>query len=134
MAKMETLKHLKVGELDLENGGDVARIERNLFATEDGETFEALRFCKNRFGRHNRVHLVIKEEAFVALLEDAIKKGVFHEAALDRLLEFLQQRRKDSQSPTGVSTPNPLLDVIGIGSDGTLAQGIDEELYGIGPE
>lgn len=133
MAKMETLKYLRVGELDLESGGDVARIERNLFATEDGETFEALRFCKNRHGRHNRVHLVIKEGAFVALLEDAINKGVFHDEMLDRLYEFLQRRRKAEQSPGAEAPRNPLLEVIGIGSDGSLAQGIDEELYGENP-
>lgn len=132
MARMETLKHLRVGELDLESGGDVARIERNLFATEDGETFEALRFCKNRHGRHNRVHLVIKEGAFVALFEDAINKGVFHEEMLERLYEFLQ-RRKAEQSPGAEAPRNPLLEVIGIGSDGSLAQGIDEELYGENP-
>lgn len=133
MAKMETLKHLCVGELDLENGGDVARIERNLFATAEGETFEALRFCKNRHGRHNRVHLVISESAFVELMEDAIEKGVFHDEILDRLYEFLQQRRKAEQSPGAEAPRNPLLEVIGIGSDGSLAQGIDEELYGENP-
>ena len=133
MAKMETLKHLAVGEVDLEAGGDVARIERNLFANADGETFEAIRFCKNRHGRHNRVHLVITEDAFVQLFRDAVEKGVFHDDALEGLLGVLEgwQNRR-SASPESAAH-NPLLDVIGIGSDGSLAQQIDEELYGESP-
>ena len=134
MAKMKTLKHLRVGELDLDNGGDVARIERNRFADENGETFEALRFCKNRHGRHHRVHLVIKEEAFVELFEDAIKKGVFHEDSIEKLFAFLARQRKTRSGRKRQSRQIPFLDVMGIGADGHLTEGIDEALYGDGQE
>ncbi len=60
MAKMNTIESRAVGacQLDEHNEG---RIERNLFAVNGG-TWEALRFCKNKDGQHNRVHLVIDEE------------------------------------------------------------------------
>ncbi len=132
MAKMETLKHLSVGELDLENGGDVARIERNLFATAEGDTFEALRFCKNRHGRHNRVHLVIREVAFLELFERSVQQGVFNEEGLERLLGFLH-RWREARGPSPPSeSRDPFLEVIGIGEDGHLTENLDEELYGEG--
>ena len=49
--------------------------------------------------------------------EDAIKNGVFHQHTIDRLKMVLERR-------------DPFLEVIGIGSDGTFSQNIDEELYG----
>ncbi len=119
MGKMVTLEHKAVGVYDWDEEGQ-ARIERNVFA-EDGETFEALRFCKQRNGRHNRVHLVIQEKHFVRLFEDAVRNDVFHQETLDQLRAILEQRR------------DPFLDVIGIGEDGKLAEGIEEELYGENP-
>jgi|SRR5216684_7282354 len=113
---MTTIEHVAVGVFDWD-GVDQARIERNVFA-RDGETWEALRFCKSRNGRHNRVHLVIEEGDFVDLFCDAVQKGVFHQETLDRLRKILEGRR------------DPLLDVIGMSEDGKLSQGIDAELYG----
>ena len=115
MSKMNTLKHMAVGVLPWPKGEE-ARIERNLFEV-DGETFEALRFCKNRNGRHNRVHLVVREPEFVSLFQEAVKNGVFGQETLDRLRAVL------------AGESDPFLAVIGIGTDGTLAENIDEELY-----
>jgi len=118
MSKMSRVEEKAVGvcRLDEQNEG---RIERNIFA-RDGEAWEALRFCKNKNGRHNRVHLVLDEENFVALFQDAVKNGVFHQETLDRLKMILERR-------------DPFLDVIGIGSDGTLSEGLDADLYGENP-
>jgi hypothetical protein len=115
MAKMSTVEQRAVGscQLDQHNEG---RIERNLFAA-DGKTWEALRFCKNKDGQHNRVHLVLEEEKFVQLFADAVKNGVFHQRTIERLKIALERR-------------DPFLEVIGIGSDGALSQNIDEDLYG----
>ena len=118
MSKMNTLKHLAVGVLQRAEGEE-ARIERNLFEM-DGETFEALRFCKNSNGRHSRVHLVVEEPEFVSLFQEAVKNGVFRQETLDRLRAVLDKEG------------DPFLDVIGIGADGKLAENIDEELYGRG--
>src|SRR5271168_3794056 len=116
MSKMTTLEQRAVGSFHW-NEREEARIERNLFAY-DGGTQEALRFCKNRNGRHNRVHLVIGEQEFVDLFRDAVEKGVFHQQTLERLRDILSD------------TPDPLLEVIGIADDGHLTSGIDDELYG----
>jgi hypothetical protein len=118
MPKMNTIEQRAVGvcHLDEHNQG---RIERNLFQV-NGTTWEALRFCKNKDGQHNRVHLVLDENKFVQLFEDAVKNGVFHQQTIDRLKMVLERR-------------DPFLEVIGIGSDGTLSQNIDEELYGKNP-
>lgn len=129
MAKMSKIKELAFGSLDLNRRGDVARIEKNLFA-ENGDTFVALRFCKNRNGRHNRVHLVIPEQAFTQLFEDAAEKGVFAEETLNRLLHFLERRQRRHIESANDSDQDPFLKVIGIFKDGHLTQGIDEELYG----
>lgn len=128
MAKMSTLNHLAVGSFPWAPGEE-ARIERNTFVA-NGETFEALRFCKNREGRHNRVHLVIREPDFVELFRDAVEKGVFHEGTLEGLagvLDLWRQRRGRAQGPPG---SDPFLEVIGLFEDGTLTEGIDDELYG----
>jgi len=116
MGKMITLEERAVGVFRWSDR-DEARIERNLFAY-DGESWEALRFCKNRDGRHNRVHLVISEDAFVELFRDAVKNGVFHRDTLNQLRAVLQQ------------PADPFLEVIGIGEDGKLSEEIDRELYG----
>ena len=118
MPKMSTIERRAVGvcHLDEHNEG---RIERNLFHV-NGTTWEALRFCKNKDGQHNRVHLVLDEDKFVELFADAVKNGVFRPRTVARLKTALEQR-------------DPFLDVIGIGSDGTLTQNIDEELYGDEP-
>ena len=129
MSKMLTIKCLAVGELPLGRRGDVARIERNLFA-ENGDTFEAIRFCKNRNGRHNRVHLVIPENRFVDLFANAVKQGVFSPAALGQLLEIVQESQPAPTGAAADSDADPFLSVIGIGEDGHLTEGIDEELYG----
>ena len=128
MAKMSTIKRLAVGTAPLGRSNE-ARIERNLFA-ENGHTFEALRFCKNRNGRHNRVHLVIAESGFVELFADAVRNQVLSEVTLMALHDILKQRLQtepdDKRAPRG----EPLLDIAGIFEDGTLTQGIDEALYG----
>ena len=116
MSKMTTLEQRAVGSFHW-NPQEEARIERNLFAY-DGGTQEALRFCKNRNGRHNRVHLVIGEPEFVDLFRDAVEKGVFHPRTLVRLRAILSEQR------------DPLLDVIGSVNDGQLTSGTDDELYG----
>jgi hypothetical protein len=118
MSKMSTIESRAVGTCQLDDHNE-GRIERNLFAV-NGSTWEALRFCKNKDGQHNRVHLVLDEGKFVELFEDAVKNGVFHQQTIDRLKMILERR-------------DPFLDVIGIGSDGTLSQNIDEELYGENP-
>ena len=116
MAKMNTIESRAVGacQLDEHNEG---RIERNLFAVNGG-TWEALRFCKNKDGQHNRVHLVIDEEKFVELFRDAVKNGVFSPRTLGQLMAILGE------------IPDPFLSVIGSISDGKLSENIDEELYG----
>ncbi len=119
MPKMITIEQRAVGSCKLDEH-DEARIERNLFAL-DGDTWEGLRFCKNRDGRHNRVHLVISEDEFIDLFRDALEKGVFRAKTLDRLRAILTNQR------------DPLLDVIGITQDGTLADSIDDDLYGKNP-
>jgi hypothetical protein len=116
MPKMITLEQRAVGSFHWDEQ-DEARIERNLFAL-DGDTWEGLRFCKNRNGRHNRVHLVIGEAEFVDLFRDAVAKGVFHAQTLDQLRAIL----------TGGQ--DPLLQVIGIAQDGHLTEAIDTDLYG----
>src|SRR5271154_2981781 len=92
MSKMKTIEQVAAGSLD--RGKDrEARIERNLFEC-DGDTFEALRFCKNKNGRHVRVHLVIREEEFVELFADAVRKGVFGEATLVGLFDILKDQNE----------------------------------------
>lgn len=113
--KMVTVEQRAVGSFRWDER-DEARIERNLFA-HHGDTWEGLRFCKNRNGRHNRVHLVIGEADFVALFRDAVQKGVFHQETLDELRAILIQQR------------DPILDVIGISKDGRLSQSLDDDLY-----
>jgi hypothetical protein len=115
MPKMNTIEQRAVGacQLDEHNQG---RIERNLF-NANGKTWEALRFCKNKDGQHNRVHLVIDEEKFVELFRDAVKNGVFRPRVLGELRMILED------------IPDPFLEVIGSISDGTLSQNIDDELY-----
>jgi hypothetical protein len=119
MPKMNTIEQRAVGscQLDEHNQG---RIERNLFQV-NGTTWEALRFCKNKDGQHNRVHLVIDEDKFVELFRDAVKNGVFRPHTLGKLIVILGE------------IPDPFLSVIGSISDGTLSQNIDEELYGEDP-
>ena len=124
MGKMVTVEKKAVGTYDWpDKPGLQARIERNVFAYK-GETSnsswtgEALRFCKSRNGRHNRVHLVIGEDEFVDLFRDAVKNGVFHAETLEQLRAILGERG------------DPFLEVIGIGQDGKLSQNIDAELYG----
>jgi hypothetical protein len=118
-SKMITLEQRAAGTHAL-NEKDQARIERNLFAL-NGDTWEGLRFCKNRNGRHNRVHLVIGEADFVDLFRDAVEKGVFHQRTLEQLRAILSGKR------------DPLLDVIGIAQDGRLTDSIDADLYGENP-
>ena len=132
MAKMNTIKHLAVGRTPLA-GPDEARIERNLFA-ENGDTFEALRFCKNRNGRHNRVHLVIKERDFVRLFGDAVENRVFHQETLAELRVILGKAEKARRKASGKTDEDPFLKVIGIcPGDGKLAENIEEFLYGEDP-
>ena len=119
MPKMITLEQRAVGSYHWDEQ-DEARIERNLFAL-NGDTWEGLRFCKNRNGRHNRVHLVIGEAEFVNLFRDAVEKGVFHEPTLEQLRAIL------------VGGRDPVLDVIGIAQDGQLTKDIDRELYSENP-
>src|ERR1700692_1317642 len=120
MAKMSTIEQRAVGvcHLDEHNEG---RIERNLFNV-NGTTWEALRFCKNKDGQHNRVHLVIDEEKFVELFRDAVRNGDFRSGTLGELRVILEE------------LPDPFLSVIGSISDGTLSANIDEELYPERPE
>jgi hypothetical protein len=126
MAKMNTIKHLAAGQLNLENGGDVARIERNLFSNEKGDTFEAIRFCKTRNGRHNRVHLVIGEDDFAELFRDAVRQGVFHESTLEMLFQALEEWHRE-EAPRRSELPN----IVGLFRKGSLSnQQIDELLYG----
>lgn len=99
MPKMTTVEHRAVGAFDW-NPKEQARIERNLVAL-NGKSWEALRFCKNRNGRHNRVHLVITEDDFVPLFADAVKNGVFSAAAIRQMSAILSNR------------PDPFLDLIG---------------------
>jgi hypothetical protein len=121
VAKMITIEQRAVGVFNWD-ADEQARIERNVFA-QDGEIREALRFCKNRNGRHNRVHLVIEEKDFVDLFRSAVQNGVFREETVQKLRGILEQRR------------DPLLDVMGActGGDGKLSENIDEELYGENP-
>lgn len=125
MGKMSTVRKFAYGKLEW-NERDEARIERNLFAI-DGKTWEALRFCKYRDGRHNRVHLVIDEDDFVELFRDAVRKGVFHVDTMDQMRTILEGRETTGQHASG---RDPVLSVVGVAEDGNLAQGIEEELYG----
>jgi hypothetical protein len=118
VTKMSRVEQKAVGVCRLDDHNE-GRIERNVFAV-NGSTWEALRFCKNKDGRHNRVHLVLNEENFVDLFQDAVRNGVFHQETIDRLKIILERR-------------DPFLEVIGIGSDGKLSEGLDEELYGENP-
>ncbi|MGH9745801.1 MAG: hypothetical protein ACRD59_06790 [Candidatus Acidiferrales bacterium] len=115
--KMVTIEQRAVGTFDWEGTPEQARIERNLFAL-NGRSREALRFCKNKHGRHNRVHLVIEEENFVELFRSAVENGVFSDSALRDFRNILGARR------------DPFLDVIGTTGDGKLSAEIDKELYG----
>jgi hypothetical protein len=120
MSKMSTIENLAVGVCQLDDHNE-GRIERNLFAV-NGTTWEALRFCKNKDGQHNRVHLVIGEEKFVELFRAAVKNGVFRSRTLGQLKAILDE------------LPDPFLEVIGSISDGTLTANIDEELYPENPQ
>jgi len=117
--KMITVEQRAVGTFDWD-ASQQARIERNLFAL-NGRSWEALRFCKSKNGRHNRVHLVIEEESFVELFRSAVEHGVFSGESLRSMRAILEGGQ------------DPFLEVIGIGGDGKLAQGIEEELYGEDP-
>jgi hypothetical protein len=119
MPKMSTIEQRAVGvcHLDQHNEG---RIERNLFNL-NGTTWEGLRFCKNKDGKHNRVHLVIDEDKFVELFRDSVKNGVFRPQTLGKLMAILGE------------IPDPFLTVIGSISDGALSKNIDEDLYGEDP-
>jgi hypothetical protein len=119
MPKMNTIEQRAVGVCYLDEHNE-ARIERNLFQV-NGTTWEALRFCKNKDGQHNRVHLVVDEEKFVELFRSAVKNGVFGPRTLGKLMAIMNE------------IPDPFLSVIGSISDGTLSQNIDEELYGDDP-
>jgi hypothetical protein len=121
--KMITLSQLAVGTYRW-NQREEARLERNVFAFE-GRTFEALRFCKYKNGRHTRVHLVISRDEFLELFQSAAENGVFEADDLERIGAICRAERERRASDS-----NPLLDVIGIGGDGTLSQNIDEQLYG----
>ncbi|HKS81391.1 MAG TPA: hypothetical protein VJR23_07775 [Candidatus Acidoferrales bacterium] len=114
--KMVTVEHRAVGSFDWENS-EQARIERNLVAL-NGRTWEALRFCKHKNGRHNRVHLVIEEENFVELFRSALENHVFSERAVEAFRGMLSDKR------------DPFLSVIGSTGDGNLSAGIDDDLYG----
>ena len=116
MPKMITLEQRAVGSYNWDEH-DEARIERNLFAL-NGDTWEGLRFCKNRDGRHNRVHLVIGETEFVDLFRDAVAKGVFHPETIEQMRDILGGKQ------------DPLLEAIGVAQDGQLTKEIDRELYG----
>jgi hypothetical protein len=117
VSKMVTIEKKAAGVCWLDDEKkDEARIERNEVAL-DGKTWEALRFCKYRNGRHTRVHLVICEEEFVELFGDAVAKGVFHNETLNKLRGLLGRPY------------DPFLDVLGIADDGKLAQEIDTGLY-----
>lgn len=116
--KMVTIEQRAVGRFRWDKHEE-ARIERNLFA-RNGKTWEALRFCKNKNGRHNRVHLVIEEENFPELFEDAVRNGVFHQETLTRLRKALE-------------VEDPFQKAIGSVQDGKLAHHIEEELYGENP-
>jgi hypothetical protein len=119
--KMVTLKHLAVGASDWEGSEDQARIERNLFLRDGGEPWEALRFGENRNGRHNRVHLVIKEGDFVDWFRSAVENGVFGETMLCDLRGVLGDKRDSFH------------DVTRAASDGKLTANIDSQLYGDEP-
>ncbi len=121
MSKMVTAERIASGSCKLDDQGNEGRIERNVFI-RNGKTWEALRFCKNKNGRHNRVHLVLDEDAFVELFRDAVKNGVFSPKTLGNLMGILQE------------IPDPFLSVIGSIGDGTLSENIDEELYPEKPE
>ncbi len=108
------------------NSAEEARIERNLFAFK-GDTWEGIRFCKNRRGRHLRVHLVVQEDEFVELFRDAVQKGVFTDAALRQLADISNQVARSSSAE---GETDPVLAAAGIGEDGTLTQNIDRVLYG----
>src|SRR5712671_2595090 len=99
MAKMNTIESRAVGACQLYDHNE-GRIERNLFAVNGG-TWEALRFCKNKDGQHNRVHLVIDEEKFVELFRNAVENGVFRPQILGKLMVILGE------------IPDPFLSVIG---------------------
>jgi hypothetical protein len=116
VGKMVTVEQRAVGKFDWDEE-EQARIERNVVAL-GGKTWEALRFCKNRNGRHNRVHLVIEEKNFPALFRSAVENGVFSEDTLQELRAALGERK------------DPFLEVIGSGADGHLAKKIDADLYG----
>ena len=127
MSKMKTIKQIAAGSLD--RGKDrEARIERNLFEC-DGDTFEALRFCKNKNGRHVRVHLVIREEEFVELFADAVRKGVFAEDTLLGLSDVLAERSKGVSSGSSGPDRVPFAEIAGLFNDGPLGKEIDGTLY-----
>ena len=88
--KMVTVEQRAAGTFDW-NGTEQARIERNLCVL-NGRSWEALRFCKNKNGRHNRVHLVIEEQNFVELFRSAVENGVFSESALRRFRNILGEQ------------------------------------------
>jgi|SRR5579862_7639278 len=116
MAKMVTVERRALGTFEW-SPREQARIERNLVAL-DGKSWETLRFCKNRNGRHTRVHLVITEHDFVQLFADAVKNGVFSKSAIRQMGAALSNRR------------DPFLDVIGIAGDLEPPSDIQAELYG----
>jgi hypothetical protein len=131
MAKMKTIKQIAVG--GLERDGGQARIERNLFEC-NGETFEAIRFCKNKNGRHVRVHLVVREEEFVELFANAVRKGVFGEATLLGLFDVLKERSEGSAEGARRTRRAPFAEIAGLFKDGTLSGNIDGTLYAPGKE
>jgi|SRR5271168_1284545 len=129
MSKMKTIKQIAVGTLQRRPGQE-ARIERNLFEC-DGETFEALRFCKNKNGRHVRVHLVVDEEEFVELFTDAVRKGVFGEATLLALMDMLKDRSNGVSQEGRPERQAPFAGITGLFEDGTLTRDMDGALYNL---
>jgi len=84
---MITVNNVAIGTFNW-NESEQARIEKNRFLYE-GEIFEGLRFCKFRNGRHTRIHLVIREEDWVKLFQDSVKKGVFSKKTISAMKKCL---------------------------------------------
>jgi len=92
---MVTVETLAAGVYNW-NKEDQARLERNKILYQ-GELFQALRFCRFRNGRHTRVHLVITEEDWIRLFENAVQNGVFSSESRNAMMACLQENRSKDE-------------------------------------
>ena len=71
-----------------------------------------------------RTTILLPESLHETLRQEAVRLGV-------TMSQLIRSKLSDSTGCTAAAQTDPLLEVAGIGRDGRLTAGIDEELYDI---